>query len=148
MNRKKKYGNLRGEAYVNWLADFAPLFKKLLKPNGSIVMELGNAWEPSKPVMSILPLQSLLAFLNQGKLQLCQQFIYYNPARLPSPAQWVTVERIRVKDAFTYIWWMAIKERPKASNRRVLKKYSESMKSLTWSSRRTADAKSSTGRRC
>lgn len=52
------------------------------------------------------------------------------PARLPSPAQWVTVERIRVKDAFTRVWWMSSNPRPKADNRRVLREYSESMKKL------------------
>jgi DNA modification methylase len=130
LNRKKRYGNLQGEAYVEWLADFAPRFRKLLKPDGSIVMELGNAWEPGHPVMSTLALRALLAFLEKGKLHLCQQFICYNPARLPSPAQWVNVERIRVKDAYTHVWWMAPKEKPKADNRRVLKEYSESMLKL------------------
>lgn len=130
LNRKKRYGNLRGEAYVEWLADFAPRFSRLLKPDGSIVMELGNAWEPGQPVMSTLALRALLAFLERGKLHLCQQFICYNPARLPSPAQWVNVERIRVKDAYTHVWWMASTEKPKADNRRVLKEYSESMLKL------------------
>jgi site-specific DNA-methyltransferase (cytosine-N4-specific) len=130
LNRKKRYGNLQGEAYVKWLADFAPRFMSLLKPDGSIVMELGNAWEPGHPVMSTLALRALLAFLEKGKLHLCQQFICYNPARLPSPAQWVNVERIRVKDAYTHVWWMAPTEKPKADNRRVLKEYSESMLKL------------------
>ena len=43
LNRKKKYGNLQGEAYVRWLGSFAPVFREFLKPDGSIVMELGNA---------------------------------------------------------------------------------------------------------
>src|SRR2546423_698418 len=51
LNRKKKYGNLSGDEYVEWLAAFAPRFRELLKPDGSIVLELGNAWEPGKPVM-------------------------------------------------------------------------------------------------
>lgn len=130
LNRKKRYGNLRGEAYVKWLAGFAPLFRKMLKSDGSIVMELGNAWEPGHPVMSTLALRALLAFLEEGKLHLCQQFICYNPARLPSPAQWVNVERIRVKDAYTHVWWMAPDEKPKADNRRVLKEYSSAMLKL------------------
>ena len=130
LNRKKKYGNLMGQEYVDWLADFAPRFKEILKSNGSIVMELGNAWQPGKPVMSTLALKALLAFLEKGNLHLCQQFICYNPARLPSPAQWVNVERIRVKDAYTHVWWMSPKERPKANNRRVLKNYSKSMQQL------------------
>ncbi|MGA8658793.1 MAG: DNA methyltransferase, partial [Chthoniobacterales bacterium] len=37
LNNKKKYGNEQGDAYVEWLAAFAPLFKKTLKPKGSIV---------------------------------------------------------------------------------------------------------------
>ena len=34
----------RGEQYVNWLSSFAPLFKTVLRPLGSVVLELGNAW--------------------------------------------------------------------------------------------------------
>jgi DNA modification methylase len=130
LNRKKKYGNHQGEEYVKWLASFASTFKKFLKKDGSIVMEMGNAWEPGKPVMSTLALRALLAFLDEGGLHLCQQFIVHNPTRLPSPAQWVNVERIRVKDSFTHVWWMAKSERPKADNRRVLKEYSEAMLGL------------------
>jgi DNA modification methylase len=130
LNRKKRYDNLQGEAYVEWLKSFAPLFKEFLAPTGSIVMEMGNSWEPGKPVMSTLALESLLAFLRSGELNLCQQFVWHNPARLPSPAQWVNVERIRVKDSYTHIWWMSPSERPKADNRRVLNGYSKAMKEL------------------
>lgn len=130
LNRKKKYDNLQGKAYVKWLSGFANLFSQFLKPTGSIVMEVGNSWEAGKPVMSTLALESLLAFLRAGKLHLCQQFVWNNPARLPSPAQWVTVERIRLKDSYTHLWWMSPSERPKADNRRVLVEYSKSMKRL------------------
>ncbi len=130
LNRKKKYGNLQGTEYVEWLAGFARLFRDLLKPEGSLVVELGNAWEPGKPVMSTLTLKALLALQEEGHFYLCQEFICYNPARLPSPAQWVNVERIRLKDSFTRLWWMSPSDRPKADNRRVLRKYSNSMRKL------------------
>lgn len=130
LNHKKKYGNLNGEDYIDWLSSFASIFSELVSDDGSIVIELGNSWVPGRPVMSSLTLRSLLALLDKGKLHLCQQFVCYNPARLPSPAQWVNVERIRVKDAFTHIWWMSPNERPKADNRQVTKKYSKSMKQL------------------
>lgn len=130
LNRKKKYGNFQGQNYVDWLASFAPLFREFLKPDGSIVIELGNAWEAGQPVMSTLALEALLAFRENGKFHLCQQFICHNPARLPTPAQWVTVERIRVKDSYTHLWWMSPAERPKADNRRVLKQYSGAMLKL------------------
>ncbi len=130
LNSKKKYGNLQGEAYSEWLASFGEAFGKVLAPSGSLVVELGNAWEAGRPVMSTLALRSLLALLDRSKFQLCQQFVFYNPARLPTPAQWVNVERIRVKDAFTHVWWMSATDRPKADNRRVLKDYGTRMRRL------------------
>jgi len=130
LNRKKRYGNLQGREYVDWLAGFAPLLCEYLTDDGSIVIELGNAWEAGRPTMSTLPLKALLAFQEKANLYLCQEFICFNPARLPSPAQWVTVERIRVKDAFTRVWWMSPVEKPKADNRGVLTEYSKSMKDL------------------
>ena len=130
LNTKKSYGNLQGEAYIRWFAKFAPLLRELVTDDGSIVIEIGNAWLPGQPVMSTHVLEAFLRFLKKGELHLCQEFIWYNPARLPSPIEWVNKERIRVKDAFTRIWWMSPSTRPKADNRKVLREYSPSMKRL------------------
>ena len=130
LNTKKAYGNLRGEQYTSWLAKFAPLFRRMLTPSGSIVLEMGNAWESGKPVMSTLALEGLLSFLRGGSFRLAQQFISHNPAKLPTPAQWVNIERIRLKDSYTHLWWMAATERPFADNRAVLRPYSKSMLKL------------------
>lgn len=130
LNRKKKYGNLTGKKYLDWLSGLAPLFRDYLTDDGSIVLEIGNAWNAGSPTMSTLPIHAFLDFLDAAELHLCQEFICYNPARLPSPAQWVNVERSRVKDAFTRVWWMSPSERPKADNRNVLTQYSKSMRDL------------------
>lgn len=130
LNTKKAYGNLTQDEYVSWFADFAPLLRDMVTEDGSIVIEIGNAWMPGKPVMSTHVLKAFLAFLEKGDLHLCQEFIWYNPARLPSPVEWVNKERSRVKDAFTRVWWMSPTERPKADNRKVLREYSASMKRL------------------
>lgn len=130
LNRKKAYGNLDGDEYLNWLKSLAPRLAELLKPGGSLVMELGNAWVKGKPAMSLLPLKALMAVAESADLNVCQQFICHNPARLPSPAQWVTIERIRVKDSYTHVWWMSPDEKPDASNLRVLQEYSPAMRKL------------------
>lgn len=132
LNNKKSYGNLEGKDFKEWFASLATVFSDLLTNDGSIVIEMGNAWEPERPVQSTLHLESLFSFLNQTNagLRLCQQFICYNPSRLPSPAQWVTVNRIRLTDSFTHIWWMAKTDFPKADNRKVLRPYSDSMRQL------------------
>ena len=130
LNRKKKYGNRTGEEYLEWLGELAAPLGDLLTEDGSLVVELGNAWEPGEPVMSTLALRALLKLLESGNFYLCQQFVVHNPARLPSPAQWVNVDRIRVKDAYTNVWWMSRTPRPKADNRKVLSTYSPAMKKL------------------
>jgi DNA modification methylase len=132
LNNKKRYGNLNGKEYLKWFSGLAELFSSVLTPDGSIVIELGNSWEKNRPVQSLLHLNSLLSFVNNDKagLRLCQEFICYNPSRLPSPAQWVTINRIRTIDSFTHIWWMSNSDYPKANNRRVLRPYSKAMKNL------------------
>src|SRR6266700_7681907 len=132
LNRKKSYGNHTGPSYKRWFIGLAPLFAELLRPDGSIVIELGNAWLPGRPVQSLLHLESLLGFVRarDADLRLCQQFICFNPARLPSPAAWVTVRRSRLTDSFTHVWWMAKSDFPKADTRRVLRPYSGAMEAL------------------
>lgn len=130
LKRKKKYGNKDGEEYVNWLTSIMTQLKELLTDDGSLVIEIGNSWEKGVPEMSTLPLETLLEIKKKANLKLCQQFIWHNTAKLPSPAQWVNVERIRVKDSFTNIWWMAKTSKPKANNKKVLAEYSDSMKKL------------------
>lgn len=132
LNNKKKYGNLQGKEYLKWLEGLAPIFSDLLTDDGSIVIEMGNAWEPKRPTQSLLPMEVLLSFAKNKKagLRLCQEFICYNPSRLPSPAQWVTVKRIRTIDSYTHVWWLAKSDFPKADNRNVLRPYSKSMEVL------------------
>ncbi|NRQ26010.1 site-specific DNA-methyltransferase [Aliiroseovarius sp. xm-g-7] len=128
--RKKQYGNSNGQEYLDWLSSLAVGLSDLLADDGSIVVEIGNAWEPGSPTMSTLPLEALMAFKRKANLNLCQHVICHNPARLPSPAAWVNVKRIRLKDSFTHVWWMSKSEYPKADNRKVLNPYSKDMKRL------------------
>lgn len=130
LNRKKKYGNLVGTEYLDWLSSLAEPIRDMITEDGSIVLELGNAWVPGLPTMSTLAIESLLRFKEKAGLHLCQEFIWFNPAKLPTPAQWVTVERIRVKDSFTRFWWLSKSPRPKADNRNVLQTYSRAMRNL------------------
>lgn len=132
LNCKKSYGNHTGEAYKRWFISLAPVLAETLRSDGSIVIELGNAWLRGRPVQSLLHLESLLGFVRAPgtNLRLCQQFVCFNPSRLPSPAAWVTVRRLRATDSFTHVWWMAKTDFPKADNSRVLRPYSQDMLEL------------------
>lgn len=128
--KKKKYGNLNGNEYVDWIKSYAKPFFNLLKKDGSLVIEIGNTWNKDEPTMSTSPTEALLELKKEGAFHLCQEFICNNPARLPGPAEWVTKKRIRVKDSYTRVWWLSKTERPKSDNRKVLLEYSDSMKKL------------------
>jgi DNA modification methylase len=132
LNNKKKYGNEKGEEYKKWFIDMAPIFSDLLTEDGSLVIEIGNAWEPNRPVQSLLHLECLWGLVKheEANLRLIQEFICYNPSKLPSPAQWVTVNRIRTVDSYTHVWWISKSDFPKADNIKVLRPYSKSMKQL------------------
>lgn len=130
LNRAKKYGNLTGTEYKEWLCNIGLELIPLLTENGSIVIEIGNAWNLGEPTFSTLPIETLLEFKNKCNLYLCQEFIYYNPARLPGPIEWVNKQRIRVKDSFTRLWWLSKTYNPYADNKNVLVEYSKQMKRL------------------
>ncbi len=130
LTRKKEYGNKSSEEYVEWFLKFAGEFKRILKDDGSFVLDLGGAYLPGYPVRSIYQFELLVRLCKDLGFFLAQEFYHYNPSRLPSPAEWVTVRRIRVKDAVNTVWWLSVSEYPKANNRKVLKPYSDSMKQL------------------
>lgn len=130
LTRKKEYGNASAEAYMNWFMPFASQFRRILKQDGSLVIDLGGAYLPGRPVRAIYQFELLVRLCKEFGFFLAQEFYHYNPARLPTPAEWVTVRRVRVKDAVNTVWWLSKSEYPKADNRKVLTEYSDSMKKL------------------
>ena len=126
----KKYGNKQGEEYLEWIAKIAKDLSNLLTKDGSLVVEIGNAWNKGNPTMSTLPIETLISISKSSKMNICQQFIWHNPGKLPGPATWVNIKRERITDSYTHIWWYSKSEHPKADNRNVLTPYTAAMKNL------------------
>ena len=130
LTRKKEYGNKSAEEYVEWFLEFGREFKRILTNDGSLVVDLGGAYLPGFPVRAIYQFELLVRLCREVGFFLAQEFFHYNPSRLPTPAEWVTIRRIRVKDSVNVVWWLSVTANPKSDNRKVLKQYSESMKQL------------------
>ncbi len=128
--RKKDYGNEAQEEYVDWFREFGQEFYRILKPSGSLVIDIGGSWIPGQPTRSLYHFELLLMLCKELKFHLAQEFYWWNPSKLPTPAEWVNVRRVRVKDAVNSVYWLSKTPWPKASNRRVLTAYSDSMKTL------------------
>jgi DNA modification methylase len=127
---KKDYGNVDQDKYVDWLLGFAGEFRRVLKPDGSLVINIGGSWRPGYPVRALCHFEVMIRLVREYGFHLAQEFFWHNPAKLPAPAEWVTVRRIRVKDSVEALWWMSKSTQPKADNRKVLTGYSEDMKRL------------------
>ena len=127
---KKEYGNVSKGEYVEWFKTFASEIYRVLKPDGSFVLNIGGSYNPGAPTRSLYQFRLLLMLCDEINFHLAQECFWYNPAKLPSPAEWVNVRRIRIKDSVEYIWWLSKTPHPKADNRRVLVDYSADMKRL------------------
>ena len=128
--RKKTYGNEDAHRYCEWFRPFAEGFRRVIKDSGSLVIDIGGAWKPGTPTRSLYHFELLLMLCEEYGFHLCQEHYWWNPSKLPTPAEWVNVRRVRVKDAVNCIWWLSPSPWPKASNRRVLAPYSASMRDL------------------
>jgi site-specific DNA-methyltransferase (cytosine-N4-specific) len=128
--RKKSYGNEDADRYLKWFRPFAEGFRRVLKPSGSLVIDIGGSWKVGTPTRSLYHFDLLTMLCREYGFHLCQEHYWWNPAKLPTPAEWVNVRRVRVKDAVNCIWWLSLTPWPKANNRRVLAPYSDSMLDL------------------
>ena len=128
--RKKDYGNVEANDYVDWFKPFAAEFHRVLGNNGSLVIDIGGAWNKGYPTRNLYHFKLLIMLCEEFGFHLAQDFYWWNPSKLPTPAEWVTVRRIRVKDAINTVWWLSKTPWPKAGNRRVLQPYSPSMQEL------------------
>ena len=128
--REKDYGNVQADEYLDWFRPFATHLHRVLKRTGSLVIDIGGTWNKGLPTRHLYHFKLLIMLCEEFGFHLAQDFYWYNPAKLPTPAEWVTIRRIRVKDALNKVWWLSKTPWPKASNRRVLQPYSSSMKEL------------------
>ncbi|MFQ5685798.1 MAG: DNA-methyltransferase [Candidatus Scalindua sp.] len=128
--RKKDYGNVDAHDYLDWFRSFAEHFHRILREDGSLVIDIGGAWIAGQPTRSLYHYELMIMLCREYGFHLAQEFFWWNPSKLPTPAEWVNIRRIRVKDAVNCVWWLSKTPWPKASNRRILIPYSDSMKGL------------------
>ncbi len=128
--RKKDYGNVAADEYVDWFRPFGAAFNRILKNNGSLVIDIGGSWNKGYATRNLYHFKLLIMLCEEFDFHLAQDFYWWNPSKLPTPAEWVTVRRVRVKDAINTVWWLSKTPWPKACNRRVLQPYSPSMRDL------------------
>ena len=124
---KKEYGNVSKADYVEWFLTFAREIRRVLTDDGSFVLNIGGSWNPGEPTRSLYHFKLMIALVEDVGFHLAQECYWYNPAKMPAPAEWVTVRRVRIKDSVEHVWWLSKTPFPKADNRKVLRPYSADM---------------------
>lgn len=130
LQRQKDYGNLDEVEYIDWLLTFTIAVRRVLKDSGSFVLDLGGAYRKGRPVRSLYNYRVLTRMCDEQDWNLAEEFFWFNPAKLPSPIEWVNKRKIRAKDAVNTVWWFSKSDYPKADVTRVLSPYSDRMKQL------------------
>lgn len=130
LQRQKAYGNESQETYIDWLMEFVPDIKRVLKETGSFVLDLGGSYEKGKPVRSLYNFRVAIRICDEFGLKLAEDFYWFNPSKLPSPIEWVNKRKIRAKDSVNTVWWFSKSDYPKADITKVRVPYSDRMKKL------------------
>ncbi|WP_374683217.1 site-specific DNA-methyltransferase [Accumulibacter sp.] len=124
---KKAYGNVDKADYVEWFLSFAREMFRVLADDGSFVLNIGGSYNPKVPTRSLYHFKLLIRLVEDIGFHLAQECFWYNPAKMPVPAEWVTVRRQRIRDSVEYVWWLSKSPFPKADNRQVLRPYGKDM---------------------
>ena len=130
LQRQKAYGNKDQAEYIDWLARFAEQVHRVLRDDGSFVLDLGGAYEKGVPTRSLYNFRVLIRFCDEIGFYLAEDFYWFNPSKLPGPIEWVNKRKLRAKDAVNTVWWFSKTEWPKADITKVLAPYSVRMKKL------------------
>jgi hypothetical protein len=97
--RQKAYGNKDQSEYVDWLCRFGVEARRVLRETGSFVLDLGGAYQRGVPVRSLYQYRVLLKMCDEVGFYLAEEFFWHNPAKLPSPIEWVNKRKLRAKDS-------------------------------------------------
>lgn len=130
LQRKKEYGNKSQSDYSDWLIEFMAIARQKLVSDGSLIIDLGGAYEKGTPVRSLYNFRLLIRLVDELGFFLAEDFYWFNPSKLPSPIEWVNKRKLRAKDSVNTVWWLSKTKWPKADVSNVLTEYSPRMRKL------------------
>ena len=91
--RKKDYGNVEANEYVDWFKPFGAQFSRVLADNGSLVVDIGGAWNRGYPTRSLYHFKLLIMLCEEFGFHLAQGILLVGilPSfpRLPNGSQCV-----------------------------------------------------------
>jgi len=125
--KPRKYGNRQGDDYLQWLCRFFTDARRVLNPEGSLVINLMDMQSaPGLPTLSLYKEKLLIHLVENAGYHLCQNFYWHNPVKMAT-GQWVTVKRERITPSVENLFWLSRSPRPRTYQRNVLTPYGPRM---------------------
>jgi site-specific DNA-methyltransferase (cytosine-N4-specific) len=125
------YGQTEERAYLDWLLRLSDQWGETLAPTGSCMINLGDVWRKGIPSVSLYQERLLVELQDKGGWHLLQRLSWFNPAALATPAAFVSVRRIRVKQSSEQILWLSRDpDKAYADNRAVATPYGSAMRAV------------------
>jgi len=115
----KEYGNLNSSDWLKWMGDLSELWSGLLANTGSLVVNIGSISQAGKPFKDPYAARFQLDLIDRLGLHLVDEHYWHNPAKLPSPVQWVSVQKKRLKNTVEHVLWFAKSDQFKSNNDNV-----------------------------
>ena len=129
---KKEYGNVDKAKYVEWFLPFAAEIKRILKPDGSFVLNIGGSYNPGSPTRSLYHFKLLMPALRDISGSILPRSVSGNiPPSYPRPPRVGKCAADACKGfCGGTFWWLSPTKWPKANNEGVLVPYSNDMERL------------------
>lgn len=115
----KEYGNLSSADWLKWMGDLSELWSGLLASSGSLVVNIGSVSEAGKPFKDPYAARFQLDLIDRLGMHLVDEHYWHNPAKLPSPVHWVSVQKKRLKNSVEHVLWFAKSADFKSNNDNV-----------------------------
>jgi site-specific DNA-methyltransferase (cytosine-N4-specific) len=128
-DQRKAYESQHGDReHLEWVLGLADRVRPKLREDGSLVLNLAAPFERGRPAESTWIHRLVLRMVDELGLTLCQTIYWQNPAKMPSPAEWVCIRRERLVPDVEPVLWFAKHPHPYADNSAVLRPYSRAMR--------------------
>jgi site-specific DNA-methyltransferase (cytosine-N4-specific) len=122
-NRDYDNGAWGPARFMDTMLTHCDAMKQKLTANGSMVLNLGNCYNPGSPTLNTYQEELVIALRNMG-YWLCGKQTWFNPGK-PKTTSYVTKTRERLGLGTEVYFWFSPSQHPKASNLNVLEPYSE-----------------------
>jgi site-specific DNA-methyltransferase (cytosine-N4-specific) len=127
----KEYGNVPPDRWVGWLLELCEKWLGTLTPDGSLMLNIGSVFKEGVAAQQLHIERLLVKLEDELGVHLLQTLYWANPTKMPTPLNWVGIQRLRVTQSVEPLLWLSKNPMAYGNNRHCLRPYSpEGLRSI------------------